>query len=206
MVMRFFTASLMIVYLAVTTGCASLIAPKPSAERAALRDGAYRLDPDHAALLFKIDHLGFSNYVGRFNRLSATLDFSSDDPQASRLEAIVEIGSLDVANAEFSKTLLGPNWFDATRFPQAIFRSTNVVLTGDRNGRIMGDLTLKGVTAPMTLEATFNGGAQDLLRGGYVLGFSAVGVIDRTQFGVDAFSGVIASEVRLEIEAEFIRR
>ncbi len=206
MVMRFFSTLLLVACIAGAMGCASLITPKPGAERAALRDGAYRLDPDHASVLFKIDHLGYSNYVGRFNRLNAVLDFSTDDPQASTLEAIVEIDSLDVANDAFSRTLLGPSWFDGTRFPQAIFRSTSVEITGDQNGRITGDLTLRGVTAPMMLEVTFNGGAQDLLRGGYVLGFSAVGVLDRTQFGVDALSGVIASEVRLEIEAEFIRR
>lgn len=187
-------------------GCASLVSPRPSADRAALRDGAYRIDPAHAAVIFKIDHLGFSSYVGRFERVDATLDFSSDDPRASRLEAIVEIGSIDVANDSFAETLAGPNWFDAASYPEAVFRSTQIEVTGERTGRITGELTLKGKTAPITLEAVFNGGAQDLLRGGYVLGFSAVGVIDRTVFGIDAFSSVISSEVHLEIEAEFLRR
>jgi len=71
---------------------------------------------------------------------------------------------------------------------------------------MIGDLTLKGVTAPITLDVTFNGGGNDLLRGGYIVGFSAQGAFNRTTFGVDRFAGIVANDVTIEIEAEFIRR
>ncbi len=153
--------------------CASLVAPKVASEPAALKAGAYALDQSHASLVFRINHLGYSAYVGRFEAIDATLDFDADDVTASHVEATIDIASLDVANDEFAGTLTGKDWFDAARFPQAVFRSISIEKTGDRAGRMAGDLTLHGVTAPVTLDITFNGGAQDFLRGGYVVGFSA---------------------------------
>ena len=197
---------ILIVAALFSVSCASLVTPSPQASREALRAGAYSLDQAHASVLFKIDHLGFSTYIGRFEGLEASLDFDAEDPGSARLEAIVDMGSLDIANDDFAETLKGPDWFDAAAHPQAIFRSRSIAVTGENAGRMEGDLTLKGVTAPVTLDIVFNGGARDLIRGAYVVGFSARGVIDRTAFGVDAFSGVIANEVALEIEAEFLRQ
>lgn len=192
--------------LAAAASCAALVTPEPVATRKALRDGAYSLDGAHASVVFKIDHLGFSTYVGRFEALDARLDFDADDPGAARLEAVIEMGSLDIANDEFAATLAGPDWFDAAQYPEARFVSRSIEITGENTGIISGELTLKGVTRPVALATTFNGGARDLIRGAYVVGFSATTTIDRTAFGVSAFSGVIADDVRLEIEAEFLRQ
>lgn len=184
-------------------GCASLVAPKVSTEGAALRAGAYALDKNHASLIFKINHLGYSTYVGRFEAFDATLGFDAADPAAARVEAAIEIASLDVANDAFAAVLTGPDWFDAASFPQAVFRSTSIEKTGDKTGRLTGDLTLRGMTAPVTLDVVFNGGAQDILRGGYVVGFSAKGTFSRKAFGIDRLDGLIGDEVAIEIEAEF---
>lgn len=197
---------LLIVAASALSACASLVAPNVSTEPVALRAGGYRLDPHHASLLFKINHLGFSNYVGRFERFDASLDFDTADPSAAVIDASIDMTSLDIADDEFAATLTGPDWFDAARFPQAVFRSTSIVTTGDNKGTMTGDLTLHGVTHPVTLEVTFNGGAQDILRGGYVVGFSAHGTINRDDFGVDRFDGVISDEVKIEIEAEFEKK
>ena len=159
--------------LSTAAGCASLVAPNVASEPAALKAGAYALDQNHALLLFKINHLGYSAYVGRFEKLDATLDFDAANVSAARVEAKIDIASLDVANDEFARTLTGADWFDAAAFPEAVFRSTSVEKTGETTGRMTGDLTLHGVTAPVTLEVAFNGGARDILRGGYVVGFSA---------------------------------
>lgn len=194
-----------VVAAALCASCASLIAPDPVASRTALRAGTYTLDPAHASVLFKIDHLGFSTYIGRFEDIDASLDFDSDDPAAAQLQAVIDMTSLDIANDDFAQTLMGPDWFDAATYPQAVFTSKAITVTGDATGQVRGDLTLKGVTAPLTLDVTFNGGARDLVRGAYVTGFSGRGVIDRTTFGVDAFAGLIANNVTLEIEAEFLR-
>ena len=190
----------------IAAGCASLAAPNVRTEPEALRAGAYALDQKHAALLFKADHLGFSKFVGRFESFDASLDFEAANPEAARIDAVIDIASLDIANDAFARTLTGPDWFDSGQFPQARFRSTAVTRTGETSGRMTGDLTLHGVTLPVTLEIAFNGGAQDLIRGDYVVGFSARGVFNRGDFGVDKYDGIVGDEIEIEIEAEFERK
>ncbi|MEO1241350.1 MAG: YceI family protein [Pseudomonadota bacterium] len=189
-------------------GCAALapvFAPKVNADATALRAGNYSLDPAHASLIFKIDHLGFSTYVGRFNSFDISLDFDENDPTAARVEAVIDMTSLDVANDDFANTLTGSNWFNANRFPEAVFQSTAIKVTGDNRGVMTGDLTLHGVTQPVTLDVTFNGGGSDRLRGAYVIGLSATSEISRRAFGVDRFDGIVGDAVKIEIEAEFLR-
>ena len=196
--------------LALLAACTSVVAPllKPDVSTAITRvkAGDYALDPAHAAVLFRIDHLGFSTYIGRFETFDASLTGDAADPASSRVEAVIDMTSLDVANAPFASELMGPDWFDAATFPQAVFKSTSVVMTGDTTAKVTGDLTLHGVTAPVTLDVTFNGAAYDRLRGADVAGFSAVTTIDRTVFGVSRFSGLVTDTVDIEIEAEFIRQ
>ena len=100
----------------------------------------------------------------------------------------------------------GSGWFDATTFPQAVFRSTAIDMTGENTGRVTGDLTLHGVTRPVILDVTFNGGATDLITGRYTLGFAATGTFKRSEFGVNDYIPAVGDEVQLEIYAEFQRQ
>ncbi|MEM1103277.1 MAG: YceI family protein [Pseudomonadota bacterium] len=188
------------------TACASLVTPNVQATAERLRAGDYELDPAHAVLLFKIDHLGFSKYVGRFNTFDAALSFNADDPASAELEAVIQTASIDVGDPDFAKTLAGPDWFDSETFPEAMFRSVAVEVTGDASARIEGELTLLGVTKPVSLEATFNGGARNLLTQRYTLGFEAHGVFNRSDFGMDRLLPAVGDAVELEIHAEFLRR
>lgn len=194
---------------ALLSGCAAvstaLLAPVPHQDLRRLEEGDFHLDKTHAALVFRIDHLGFSDFVGRFEAFDARLSGDPANPQEARIEAIVEIDSLDIANPGFAEELKGPRWFDAGRYPQAVFTSNAVRLTGERTALIDGDLTLRGIRQPVTLEARLNASAYDRLRGADVAGFSASLRLNRSDFGIDRFAGLIADEVRLEIEAEFIR-
>ncbi len=203
--MRRYRLSCLFLCLLAVAGCASLVAPKVASEPAALKAGAYSLDQKHAAITFKVNHLGYSRYVGRFEKFDATLDFDAADAGAAHVEATIAIASLDIANDEFATTLTGPGWFDAAAFPQAVFKSTLIEKTGETTGRMTGDLTLKGKTRAVTLDVAFNGGAHDLLRGGYVVGFSATGSFSRKMFGVDRFDGIVGDDVAIEIEAEFVK-
>lgn len=172
---------------------------------AELPAGSYRLDPEHASLLFKIDHLGFSTLVGRFDRFAATLDFDPGDPAASRLSATIEPASIDLDLPKFEEDLRGPDWFDVARYPEARFDSREIVITGDDAGRVTGDLTLHGVTRPVTLDVTFNGGGDSLLTGRYTLGFAAQGALSRSDFGLGAYAPAVGDTVALEFHAEFQR-
>lgn len=191
-------------------GCSSvagaLLAPKIDAAATHLMPGDFALDTKHAALVFHINHLGFSNYVGRFERFEASLSGDAANPAGASVEAIIDISSLNVANPDFAAELTGPAWFDAGSHPQAVFRSTAIQLTSETTAQITGDLTLKGVTHPITLTAKLNGSAYDPLRQADVIGFSATTDLNRAAFGIDRFSGLLTDTVRIEIEAEFIRQ
>lgn len=188
-------------------GCGYLIpANNQTLDPARLEGGAYRLDPDHTALLWKVNHLGFTLYVGRFDRVEGSLDFDPEAPAASRLQVIVETASIGSVDPELDSDLRGSGWFDAATYPQIVFRSTAIDVTGKNTGRVTGDLTLHGVTRPMTLDVTFNGGATDIITGKYTLGFAATGTLTRPEFGVDDYVPAIGDEVQLELYTEFLRR
>jgi polyisoprenoid-binding protein YceI len=173
-------------------------------EPSALRAGAYRLDPDHAVVLWKVDHLGFSTFVGRFDRVRGSLDFDPSEPAEAVLEVVVETASVSTHVASLTDDLRSASWFATDRFPEARFVSRSIEVTGPETGRVSGDLTLLGVTRPITLDVTFNGGASNILTGGYTLGFQATTVFDRTAFGLSTFAPAIGREVTLEIHAEFV--
>ncbi len=192
--------------LAFAASCASALAPSVNTDPTALKPGNYELDRDHAALIFKVGHLGFSKYVGRFERFDVSLDFDEDNPESAKIEAVVDMTSLDVANDPFANVLMGPNWFDANQFPETIFRSTGIEITGDNTGVMTGNLTMHGLTQPVSMVVTFNGGGFDRLRGAYIIGMSAQTGVSRRSFGVSRFGILVSDKVELEIEAEFRKR
>lgn len=187
-------------------GCGRLLAPELATGFDALREGEYRLDPTHSVVLFKAGHLGLSKYIGRFDGLDATLSFDPEAPERATLDAVVELASLDVADDGLEERLLGPGWLDASSHPQARFRSRRVEFLGDDRASFLGDLTLAGVTRPLTFEARYNGGARNPLTTRYTIGFEARAILKRSDFGIDAWIPAVADEVELEIHAEFQRR
>jgi len=174
--------------------------------------GAYVLDPSHASLLFRVNHLGFSRYTGRFARFDAKLELDTANPSASTLEATIDPRSLTVENPPrgFQEELRGPQWLDAANFKDITFKSTSVTLTGPNTAKIAGDFTLHGVTKPLTLDTTFNGGyVGHPMDPNARIGFSATGTLNRSDFGISY--GVpapgstmgVSDAVEIIIEAEF---
>ncbi len=206
--------------LAVGAGLAKPIAHRPAAPHTApaapvktsAPAGAYALDPTHADLSFKLNHLGFSNYTARFTKFDAKLAFDPANPARMSVDAKVDPTSLTLPAPPvgFTEALLGPHWLDAGQFPEISFRSTAVELTGADTARIRGDLTLHGQTKPIMLEARFNGGyAGNSFEPRGRIGFSAHGVFKRSDFGIsyglpppNSTMGV-GDEVSVILEAEF---
>jgi len=187
------------------SGCASLVRPNFSTVITELRSGQYSLDPEHVYVHFKVEHLGLSTIVGRFNQVDASLDFDPDNIEELQLEGIIDVSSIDLNNEDLESQLLGKAWFDAERFPQASFKTTSLVVGQNQQFEILGDFNLRGVTKPLTLKAVFKGGADNLLTGKYTLGFAATGSISRSDYGIDSFLGLVDDEVFIEIHAEFQR-
>jgi len=184
---------------------AAVLKPDVAAAPASVPAGDYALDTAHASILFKIDHLGYSTYVGRFERFEASLSGDPARPEAASVSATVDMTSLNIANREFAAELMGPDWLDAANHPQASFRTYGLKIVGENEADISGDLTLKGKTQAVIIRARLNGSAYDRLRGADVVGFSATLPISRSAFGIDKYTGLITNDVLLEIEAEFIR-
>lgn len=207
--MRPALAALYLLPLVALTGCNTLASAvlKPDVQTAAVSvpAGDYTLDPAHASILFKINHLGYSTYIGRFERFEASLTGDPATPQTAQVTAVVDMTSLNIANPDFAAELMGPDWFDAATYPQATFKTLGLKRTSDTEADISGELTLKGQTKAVILKARLNGSAYDRLRGADVVGFSVTLPINRSEFGVDKYSGLLADDVIIEIEAEFLK-
>ena len=187
------------------TVAAAVLKPDIDTAAASVPAGDYALDKAHASILFKIDHLGYSTYVGRFERFDASLTGDPASPESAVVTATVDMTSLNIANPDFAAELMGPDWLDAGAFPQASFKTYGLKITGVNEADISGDLTLKGKTQSVIIKARLNGSAYDRLRGADVVGFSATLPINRAAFGIDKYSGLITDDVLIEIEAEFVR-
>jgi len=177
--------------------------------------GRYTLDPAHATLLFRVNHLGFSHYTARFKDFEATLQFDPARIAASQVNVTVDAASLETdfpaaLKLDFNAELRGADWLDTAKHPRMTFRSMRVNPTGKQTFRIDGELTLHGVTRPVALEATYNGGyAGHPMDPNARIGFSARGHLKRSDFGVSA--GIpapgttmgVSDDVEVIIEAEF---
>jgi polyisoprenoid-binding protein YceI len=175
--------------------------------------GAYVLDRSHASLVFSVNHIGFSDYVGAFERFDARLQFDPTDPSRMSVTTTIDPSSLDIpAPPEgFLAELLGPQWLNAGAFPEMTFTSTAVELTAPDRARVTGDFSMNGVVAPVTLEVRFNGGYKGLAQydPNARIGFSASGTLNRSVFNV--VTGLpapgskmgVGDTVRFQIEAEF---
>lgn len=187
------------------SGCANLVRPNYTQTFTELRSGQYSLDPEHAYVHFSVEHLGLSQIVGRFNTVSGVLDFNANNVENMALEGIIESASIDVNNTDLESTLRDAGWFDTNSFPQIVFKSTSVRSTADGNLIIAGDLTAKGITQTIELDARFNGGADNILTGKYTLGFAATTTVRRSDFNMSAFAALVGDEVTIELHGEFQR-
>ena len=187
-------------------------AAAPAASAAPVPAGAYTLDKSHASLLFRVDHLSFSHYTARFTKFDAQLQFDPKNLAASSVKVTVDPKSIDAdgAPAGFMATLAGKEWLDADKYPQMTYRSTKVERAAGNGLKISGELTLHGVTRPVTLNATYNGGyAGHPFDPHARIGFSAKGTLNRSDFGVaygipaPGTTMGVSDAVEIVIEAEF---
>jgi polyisoprenoid-binding protein YceI len=195
---RLLTASFALIALT-ASGSAESTDPKQAPT------GSYALETRHSQVLFAIPHLGITAYFGRFDKLSGNLNFNSGGPEKSSVNITIDMTSIDVPSHELVGELAGASVFNTASFPTATFKSTSVVRTGPGTGTITGDLTMHGVTKPVTLDVTFGGVTQDPFSGADDIGFHATATVKRTDFGITGmvWEGIVGNEVKLVIEAMF---
>lgn len=167
--------------------------------------GTYVLDPRHASLVIKVPHMGgFSRYTMRFNRLAGSFTYDPAGWQATQVAITVDPRSIDAADNIFNRTIAG--YFEPDKYPEIIFSSTGLSSDEDGRGLLTGDLTFHGVTKPVTLEVEFNGAGPGLLGMGSRMGFSGVGQIRRSKFGVTNARLFAGDTVDLLFEVEFVKK
>ncbi len=166
--------------------------------------GTYALDRKHASVTAKVTHLGVSLYTMRFDTFDGSFTYDPAHPQAAQVRASVDATSLD-AGAPYSRKF-ADQFLDASKFPTVTFISSQIVPAPDgRTGTMSGDLTLRGVTRPVTFDVTFGGVGKSLIFG-TVTGFSATAKIKRSDFGSNELRNWVGDDVTLVIEAEFDRK
>ena len=178
-------------------------AQQPAPAVAQVQSGTYALDKSHAKIVWAISHLGFSTYYGEFTGFDAKLVLDSANPANSKLDVSIDVNSVSTNDEKLDAHLKSADFFDTARFPSATFRSTKVERTGPTTARVTGDLTLHGVTKPVTLAVTLNKAAEGPMTKVYTAGFSAEGTIKRTDFGVSAYAPALGDNVKLLISGEF---
>lgn len=167
----------------------------------------YSVDPDHTTLAFSVNHLGFSNILGRFSEFSGDIVYDKDDLANSKIDLVIKTSSITTAHAKRDAHLSSPDFFNVKEFPRMSFKSTKIEPISSNTAQVTGNLTLLGVTKPVTLDVDINSeGPNPFAPDYYVAGFSARGQIKRTDFGMKFGAPAIADTVDLILEVESIRQ
>jgi polyisoprenoid-binding protein YceI len=183
--------------LATLLACGTVHAAEPE---------AYTLDPVHTRVLVAVEHAGFSKALGTASGSTGNLWFTPDDLSATRWDITVPLARLDFGDAKWNAAVQAANLLDAKRHPDARFVSATVTPVDATHARACGELTLRGVTAPLCLDVTVNAVKRHPLPPfRRTAGFSATGTLSRTAFGLSAWPSVIGEAVELRIEAEAVR-
>ena len=168
-----------------------------------VRAETYKIDPVHSTIGFSVRHL-VSKFSSRFTSVSGTVSYDAAAPQASSVEATVEIKSINTNNEKRDGHLLSADFFDGAKFPVATFKSTAWKKTGDDTFDVTGDLTIKGVTKPVVFKVTLTGTGPGM-GGATVSGWEATTKINKSDFGVNGpamLAKALGDEVTLDISIE----
>lgn len=164
----------------------------------------YSFDKAHTQILFFVNHLGFSNSQGEFHDYDGKILFDMDNPETSSVEVTIQTASIDMDDEKWDDHMRNEDFFHVEKYPTMEFKSTDIKVTGENTADITGDLTLLGVTKPVTLHVTHNKTGQHPMNGKMISGFSGHATIKRSEFGMEYGLPMIGDdvEIRLEVEAE----
>ena len=163
---------------------------------------AYDFDKSHANLSFTYNHLGYSTTDGRFGDWEGVLMIDQDNPSNSSVEFTIKIDSLDTFWADRDTHLKSPDFFDAAKFPQATFKSTKVVKTGEKQLEATGDLTIRDVTKQVTLDVQVTALGDHPMAKKPAAGFAVTTTLNRSDYGMDKFVPYVSDEVQVTFHTE----
>lgn len=166
----------------------------------------YHLEKPHTQVLFNVTHMGFSHSWGKFTGYQGEIRLDTEVPKNSFVRATIYTDSLQMNDDAWNKHLKGKDFFNVEKYPEMTFESTAVKITGPSTADVAGNLTLHGVTKPVTLHVIHNKTALESFTNTYRSGFSATGTIKRSDFGMAEGIPLVSDEVKIIIEVEAIRQ
>lgn len=175
----------------------------PSNDPKAVQGGKFTLEPTHTQVLFNVSHLGLSTWYGDFRGASGSLTLDPAKPAASSVQISIPTDSVNTINDTLNKELKSDAWLDAGKYPKITFVSTKVTPTGAGKADVTGNLTLHGVTKPVTLKVSFLAAGANAMNKKYTVGFEATGKFKRSDFGVKTYLPMIGDDVGVTISAPF---
>lgn len=166
----------------------------------------YQVDPAHSFVMFRVKHMGIGYAYGRFDDLSGAFMFDSSNPSGLTFDLQVKADSVDSGNAKRDQHLKGPDFFNVKEYPTISFKSTSVRRAGEKSFDVSGDLTLHGVTRPVTVRLDWVGSGKDPW-GGYRTGFDGSFIIRRSDFGMKfGLDGGLSDEVQITVAFEGVKK
>jgi len=162
----------------------------------------YTYDPLHTQVLFSINHMGYTNVHGRFDKFKGGFTLDEQKPETATANITIDASSIDLPDATWIEHTK-EKFLEPAKFPAITFKSTKVVRTGDKTATMTGDLTLHGVTKPVTLDVTLNKvGVNPMMQSQKDAGFTVTGTIKRSDFGMTEYIPLVGDEVALDIEVD----
>ena len=166
----------------------------------------YKVDPVHTTAIFRIKHLGVTYFYGRFNETTGSFTLNTENPCEMLFDVQIKTDSVDTNAAGRNNHLKGPDFFNAKQFPTISFKSKSVESSGENTYAVSGDLTLHGVTKPITAQMEFVGQGDKGRRFGYRAGFDATFTIKRSDYGMNFMQGMLGDEVTIMVGLEGVRQ
>lgn len=169
----------------------------------------YLIDQNHMAIAFLVSHIGFAKTLGQFTKAEGSFVFDDEKPMVSDIQVVIDAASVDTQHAARDEHLRKEDFLWVERYPTITFRGTGAEQTGPRTGKVMGDLTIRGVTRPVTLDVTWNKSGQYPIGDKHMAtGISARTQIKRSDFGMTYAmqGGLVGDEVDIILEFEAIQQ
>ena len=166
------------------------------------QSGTYKLDPTHTIVLAQWNHMGFSNPSLNFANGNGELVYDAANPSASMVQVTFPLSGITSFTPDFDTHLASGDFFDVAKFPEATFKSTSVAANGPNRFTVAGDLTIKGISKPVTLDVTLNGAGPHPMTKAPTIGFDATTTVKRSDWGLDYAAPAVSDEVKLRITTE----